>query len=60
MSKEIVNLRSEFQRLLADLSLQEAAQGVHGIHGPDPETEKTLEFIGEEYNDLKKFSSTKK
>lgn len=57
MSKEIVNLRSEFQRLQADLSLHEAAQGVHGNRGPDPETEKTLELMGEEYDDLKKFSS---
>lgn len=39
MSKEIANLRSEFQRLQTSLSLHEAAQGVHGNRGQDPETE---------------------
>ena len=58
MNKEIVNLRSEFQRLQAGLSQHEAAHGVHVNRGPDPETEKTLEFMGEEYDDLKKFCST--
>ena len=40
MSEEIVNLRFEFQRLQTSLSwVHEAAQGVHGNRGQDPETE---------------------
>lgn len=56
ISKEIVNLRSEFQRLQAGLRIHDAVEDVRGNHGSDPETERALEFMGEEYDDLKKFS----
>ena len=52
MSQEIGNLRAEFQRLQADLSQYEEALDVYGGRGPHPETEKSLEFMGE-YDDLK-------
>lgn len=56
ISKEIVNLRSEFQRLQAGLRIHDAVEDVRGNHGSDPETERALEFMGEENDDLKKFS----
>lgn len=56
ISKEIVNLRSEFQRLQAGLRIQDAVEDVRGNRGSDPETERALEFMGEENDDLKKFS----
>lgn len=31
-------------------------EDVRGNRGSDPETERALEFMGEEYDDLKKFS----
>ena len=48
ISKEIVNLRSEFQRLQAGLRIHDAVEDVRGNHGSDPETERALEFMGEE------------
>jgi len=50
LKKEIESLKHELGRITSALKSHESS---HGDHKPHPETEKTLEFVGAEYDDLK-------
>ena len=52
LEKEIGGLNSEFERISSALKSPETS---HGGHKPHPDTEKSLEFVGAEYDDLKGF-----
>ena len=50
MKKEIEGLKSKFERISSAFKSYESS---HGGHKPHPDTEKSREFVGAEYDDLK-------
>ena len=50
MKEEIESLKDEFERVATTLKSHESSCGGHKQH---PEIEKSLEFVGAEYDDLK-------
>ena len=51
LKKEMQSLRDEFRRIATAFKSHEPSCGGHKQH--DPEMEKSLEFVGAEYDDLK-------
>ena len=51
LKKEIESLKDEFRRIATAFKSHESLCGGHKQH--DPEMEKSLEFVGAEYDDLK-------
>ena len=52
LTPEIQKLRADFVRPQDSLADHETAADVHGGRTPDPETQKSLEYVSNEYDEL--------